>query len=537
MRRRWRWFAGSLGAAALLLTTAVVFSCAPSARAATGAITEYRVTGAIPGDIVAGPDGNLWFTAVGTTGGAMTQIIVKLDPATGDMTQYAAGTGTWTAEAIVVGPDGGLWFTDQAVPAIGKVDPATGIVTEFTAAAGLNSGSKPVTLVAGPDGNLWFTDQGTTKAIGKVDLTTGTVAEYPVSGSPADLVAADGDLWFTLDGSTPAIGELDPATGGITYSTGLKPGSDPGGIVLGPDGNLWFTDSGTTPAIGKVDPATGGITEYTTVFNAGRQPNTIMAGPDNNLWFTDDGTTPAIGEVAPATGNVKEYSAGLNAGSQPVTLVAGSDGNLWFTDMNSTTPAIGSVDPGTGAISEYTAGLSAGSAPLYIVAGADDNLWFTDMSATPAIGKVYLAGPTIAGITPAQGPTTGGTTVTIAGTGLSVVSAVYFGTQLASFTLDTASSLTAVTPAGAAGTVSVSVYNPGGPGLAAFTYLAPASVSLDLTPATATPGSAVTVTGTVYDAQGDAIPGTTVDVALSGVTSVTAVTDSAGTYERAEKPG
>lgn len=71
--------------------------------------------------------------------------------------------------------------------------------------------------------------------------------------------------------------------------------------------------------------------------------------------------------------------------------------------------------------------------------------------------------PVVTSITPHQGPTTGGTTVTITGTDFTNVVAVYFGkTKAASYTVDSSTQITAVSPAHAAGSVAVNVQTDGG---------------------------------------------------------------------------
>ncbi|MGO9112723.1 MAG: IPT/TIG domain-containing protein, partial [Thermoguttaceae bacterium] len=69
--------------------------------------------------------------------------------------------------------------------------------------------------------------------------------------------------------------------------------------------------------------------------------------------------------------------------------------------------------------------------------------------------------PTVAGVNPSSGATIGGASVTITGTGFSSVSAVKFGsTAAASYTVNSTRQITAVVPAGSAGTVDVTVTTP-----------------------------------------------------------------------------
>ena len=85
-------------------------------------------------------------------------------------------------------------------------------------------------------------------------------------------------------------------------------------------------------------------------------------------------------------------------------------------------------------------------------------------SATSAADHfTYITAPLVSGVSPNSGPVTGATSVTITGTDLNGATAVAFGgTAAASFTVNSATSITAVTPADAAGTVDVVVTTPAG---------------------------------------------------------------------------
>lgn len=86
--------------------------------------------------------------------------------------------------------------------------------------------------------------------------------------------------------------------------------------------------------------------------------------------------------------------------------------------------------------------------------------------------------PTVTSISPTGGSTAGGTTVTVTGTNLSGATSVKFGaTPATSINVASSTSLTAVSPAGSAGTVDVTVTTPGGTSATSsadqFTYTAP----------------------------------------------------------------
>ncbi len=131
--------------------------------------------------------------------------------------------------------------------------------------------------------------------------------------------------------------------------------------------------------------------------------------------------------------------------------------------------------------------------------------------------------PLVASVAPSSGPTTGGTQVTISGDYFQSGAAVLFGSSATpSATVASASSIVAVTPAGAAGAVTVTVVNPDGRAGAlasGFTYLlSPPSVS-SVSPGLGldTGGTTVTVTGAAFQS------GATVVFGGSPLTSVSLV--------------
>ncbi len=95
-------------------------------------------------------------------------------------------------------------------------------------------------------------------------------------------------------------------------------------------------------------------------------------------------------------------------------------------------------------------------------------------------GPSSSAVPTVSSTIPALGPTAGGTTVTLTGSGFSGATAVQFGAAgPASFTVESPTTVVATSPAyGMAGPVNVTITTPGGTtGAGSFTYLAPPSIS------------------------------------------------------------
>ena len=120
-------------------------------------------------------------------------------------------------------------------------------------------------------------------------------------------------------------------------------------------------------------------------------------------------------------------------------------------------------------------------------------------------GAAYVFGTptTVSGISPASGPATGGTTITIAGAGFTGATLVNFGTTPATnVVIDSEDQITATSPAGT-GTVNVTVVKPGitSPISLAdeFTYVTtPAVTGISQASGPMAGGTSVTISGTSF---------------------------------------
>ena len=113
--------------------------------------------------------------------------------------------------------------------------------------------------------------------------------------------------------------------------------------------------------------------------------------------------------------------------------------------------------------------------------------------------------PTVTNVSPISGPSTGGTTVTVTGTGLAGATAVNFGASNPAlfFTVNSPTTITVTTPTGPLGTVDVTVTTPGGTSATSaadkFTYtVPPAPAVTGLSPTSGPNGTFVTITGTNF---------------------------------------
>ena len=134
--------------------------------------------------ITTGPDGALWFASYGnftigrvTTGGQFSFF-------SGSGTSSGSSgcpvdivpQCTDSPRNIVAGPDGALWFTNSDNNTIGRIT-TSGQATDYTG-PGIDT---PWGITPGPDGALWFTNAGN-NSIGRI-TTAGVVTNYSLTGA------------------------------------------------------------------------------------------------------------------------------------------------------------------------------------------------------------------------------------------------------------------------------------------------------------------------------------------------------------------
>ncbi|HET9794303.1 MAG TPA: hypothetical protein VFS34_07560, partial [Thermoanaerobaculia bacterium] len=309
-----------------MLVALAAVALAPDAPASAQSFVEFPLPTAATGprSIVAGPDGDLWFTE--TNAGK----IGRITPG-GSVVEYPLPSADAEPWRIAAGPDGALWFTEMAGNRIGRIDGA-GVIDEFDVPT---PKSLPRGIAAGPDGALWFTEREADR-IGRI-TPSGDIREFDLdvhTGPDGITAGKDGALWFAEE-YAGRVGRL--TTAGVWTETGLLPDSGyPEGIAPSSDGGLWVT---TVPGGGgsavrippSGNPVAHAITPYT--------PGDPAVDGSGNVWFaTSDGT---IGRLDP-NGRLTTFTVPTE-GSYPVGVAIGPDGKIWFTESEAS--RIGRLDP------------------------------------------------------------------------------------------------------------------------------------------------------------------------------------------------
>lgn len=271
-----------------------------------------------------------------------------------------------------------------------------------------------------------------------------------------------------------AIGMMDPrlTTVGFGSYREVKSGWDEGAAVDVLHGNPWT--GGTYPVFFPGN----GTTEPLTTYSGGEFPDPLSA---------------CSGYAVPTGLPVVIQVGGNVATSVTAHSFTGNGTPLAHCVIDSNTPNIGSDLTGRGGV------IIVPRQPLqngvrYAVA--------VTVNGTPYTWS-FTVGPFfgVTGVTPDSGPAAGATAVTLTGTGFTGATGVNFGaTAATAVTVVNDSTITAVSPAHAAGTVDVTVTKASGPSLTSssdrFTYAPCAAVTDSASPTSpAASGTPITVTG------------------------------------------
>ncbi|QXW19640.1 autotransporter domain-containing protein [Comamonas aquatica] len=285
--------------------------------------------------------------------------------------------------------------------------------------------------------------------------------------SPASI--ANPKVGVAYSQSIAAAGGTAPYTYAISGSlpTGLTFASN--GILSGTPtvaGSYNFTVIATDSSTGAGAPFAGSRAYSVTVAAptlvlspaSGSLPSATVGWAYSQSFTASDGTAP--------------YTYAITSGSVPTGLSLAANGTLSGTPTvaGSYNFTVTTTDSSTGAGAPFT------SSHAY--------------SVTVAAGAI----PVVSAIAPSSGPSSGGTTVTITGTGFGGATAVTFGASSATgFTVNSATQITATAPAGT-GTVDIRVTTAGGTSATSaadqFTYVvAPAIPSLSISDVTQNEGN------------------------------------------------
>jgi virginiamycin B lyase len=303
---------------------------------------------------------------------ALTAVLALLMPASTALADPALD-GTFPVsgmpDRLALGPDGNVWFTmmgSSDSKEFGRITP-DGTIAE-------NDSPSAITLrgiTAGPDGNLWATGINNVVRIDPADPGNATAFSDNQIGSPNDItVGPDGHLWT---GSGGNLVEVTPSTPTPTFDDHTPNGLFEARGIASAGGFIWVADRGdgsvTHPSqIVKVD-LDGQAVKATPTGGGGSFA--VGAGPDGQLAFTDPLTPPQLIGRIDYDGNLVGNANQFPAGTDPSGIAFGNDGAYWIPEFAQN--KLGRVTP----VGDHTQPISfdAGSGPRNISKGSGDTLW------------------------------------------------------------------------------------------------------------------------------------------------------------------
>ena len=311
--------------------------------------------------------------------------------------------------------------------------------------------------------------------------------------------------------ATPTVTSISPNSGTTAGGTSVTiNGTDlSSATAVNFGSNTAAITSDTATQIVATSPAgTAGTIDITVTTAGGPSPTstadqfTYVTGPTVTSISPNSGTT-AGGTSVTINGTDLSSATAVNFG-----------GNTAAITSDTTTQIVATSPAGAAGTIDITVTTAGGTSPT---SAADQ---FT-----------YVTGPTVTSISPNSGTTAGGTSVTINGTDLSSATAVKFGSNTAAITSDTTTQIVATSPAGAAGTIDITVTTAGGASATSsadhFTYAPiPAVIGVSVNSGPATGGTVVTVTGSGFYGGGASSAVSAVDFGATAGTSLSVTSDT-----------
>ena len=278
----------------------------------------------------------------------------------------------------------------------------------------------------------------------------------------------------------------------LTGATALAAGGEHS-LALLSDGTVMAWGSNRSGQLG--DGTSGEVAETPQAVHELSEVAAVSAGTRHSLALLRDGTIVAWGSNSGGQlGDGNNEKADLPVAVSGLASVEGiSAGGSDSLSFGTPPPSVTSVEPDTGETSGHTkveitgtnladaTGVSFGSTPAlefhinsatsitaYSPSAAAGTVHVTVSSASgtstevPASDFTYVGRPAISKVSPNKGPAEGHTTVTITGTNLADATGVSFGSTPALEFHATATSITAVSSPGTAGTVDIRVKTPYG---------------------------------------------------------------------------
>ncbi|MFF3786916.1 IPT/TIG domain-containing protein [Streptomyces sp. NPDC001933] len=452
-----------------------------------------------------------------------------IDTATNTVTAtIAVGAG---ALGVAVSPDGArAYVTSQNANTLSVIDTTTNTVT-----ATVTTGPVPIGVAVSPDGTRAYVCNVGDSSVSVIDTTTNTVTGSFTAGDVPVIIAfsPDGTRAYVCNAGGDSVSVIDTATNTVIATIGV--GTMPRFVTVSPDGTAAYTADYVDNSVSVIDTATNTVTGTIPVGNGPTCIAVTPAGTrlyvtdnaDNAVsvialtLVPSQGTTAGgtivtirghdlagatavrfgdrLATILANTANSVTVRAPAGQGPVPVTVTTpdgtGAFGTFYYGPaplLTGITTTMGPVTGGgtaviTGANLAGTTSVRFGSR-VATIQSVTDTAVTVGVPGAPSSGPVsvtvitpvgnangltftYLDTPTLTGVSPDTGPTSGGTDVTITGANLATAQGVTFDNTPAAFVVISDHTITASAPPHPAGGIAITVSTLGGSSQSTYTYL------------------------------------------------------------------
>lgn len=442
-----------------LYVTNVNYGTVTAINTATNTIIATINVGQFPGGICISPDGSKVYVA---SSGSNSVAVISTATNSVIQTYYSFDSPS----ALSLSPDGKLLYINNASISDLTVSDANGTSSsreyiDLGGAAFSNGGQLGNFIAPG-------------SCAGSAVTFTITVNPTPPTISTFGTISALNTIYGTASASTQFYVSGVKMTAGILVTS-------PNGFEVSID-NVRFSNTVIVGAAGTIAQTPVYVRQAATSAAGNYSGNILLSsqGANNVSAGTVAGTIIPANLIITANHQSKTYGADNPVLTLGYTGFVNGDDNTKLTSQAIATTTATAASP-------------VGSYPITVAGALGTNYNISYVNGTLTI--IAAPAPVIASVAPLTAAT--GTAVTITGSNLLAATAVSFGgTAARSFTINSATSITAVVGTGASGNISVTT--PGGTGaLSGFTFIA-APVIASFNPASAKSGVSVTITGTGF---------------------------------------
>ena len=282
----------------------------PSGKATQVIYTTYDLSPSTrqPHDVIVDSDGMAWYASFGE------QVLAKLDPRTGEATEYEIPLLKPDSPTGVLGvqfdASENIWLGMQFQGAVARFDRDAETFEIFSLPEELNADYSQITQLSPQashvDGKVWMIESGTYNVL-RLDTATGKFEEFAPFQIPRPniysvLSDSQNNAYFTVWGAEH-IGRIDAETGEITLHQTPTLLSGPRRGFVDPQDRVWFGENFANK-IGMFDPRSLEFREWD--MPPYSHPYDVTVDKHGNVWAGGDASDHIV-RLEPETGELTNY--------------------------------------------------------------------------------------------------------------------------------------------------------------------------------------------------------------------------------------